>query len=135
MRIYQQLRILHTKKLWFALNITLTLIYSIKCHLSKSASVNTFFNLCIKWTLVCIEHYIDFTLFNYLLSVKRKVCIDTFFTCVSNGLWFALNIMITFSYICYSINDHLSKNVHIKAFQLFYMCDFDITNCWNTKGY
>ena len=100
--------------LWFALNTVLTLIYSINYHLLKSASVNTFFNLCIKQTLVCIEHYIDFTLFNYL----------------SNGLWFALNIMITLSYIHYSINDHLSNNAHIKTFfQLFYMYDFDIMNC------
>ena len=75
-----------------------------------------FFNQCIKWTLVCIEHYIDFTLFNYLSPVKRNAHIDAFLTCVLNGLWFALNIMITLSYICYLINDHLSNNAHIKAF-------------------
>ena len=122
MRIYQHLRMLHTKKLWFALNIMLTLIYSINYHLSKSASVNTFFNLCIKLTLVCIEHYIDFTLFNYLLSVKRNVHIDTFLTCVSNGLWFALNIMVALSYICYLINDHLSNNACIKTFFNHFTC-------------
>ena len=131
MRIYQHLGMLHTKKLTFALNIILTLIYSTNYHLSKSVSVKMFFfNLCIKWTLVCIEHYIDFTLFNYLSSVKRNAHIDIFLTCVSNRLWFALNIMTALSYIHYSINYHLSNSAHIKIFfQPFYMYDFDITNC------
>ena len=83
----------------------------------------------MKQTLVCIEHYIDFTLFNYLSSVERNACIDMFLTCVSNRLWFALNIMIALSYICYLINDHLSNNECIKTFfQPFYMHDFDIMN-------
>ena len=130
MRIYQHLRMLHTEKLWFALNIILTLIYSINYHLSESASVNMFFNLCIKWTLGCIELYIDFNLFNYLSFVERNVHIGMLLTCVSNRLWFALNIMITLSYICYSINDHMSNNAHIKTFfNHFYMYDFDIMNC------
>ena len=54
---------LHTEKLWFALNIILTLIYSINYHLSKNVHVNTVF------------------------------------TCVLNGLWFALDIMVAVSYI------------------------------------
>ena len=99
MSIYQHLRVLHIEKLWFALNIILTLIYSINYHLSKNVSVNTFL------------------------------------TCVPNGLWFALNIMIDLSYICYLINNHLLKNVHIKTFfNHFYVYDFDIMNCWNTKS-
>ena len=116
MSIYQHLRMLHTKKLRFSLNITLTLIYSINYHLSKSANVNMFFTLCIKWTVVCIEHYIAFNLFNYLSSVKRNAHINIFLTCALNRLWFALNIMEALSYIPYSINDHLSNNANIKTF-------------------
>ena len=44
----------HTKKLWFALNIILTLIYSINYHLLKGGSVNMF--------LTCVSNWLWFAL-------------------------------------------------------------------------
>ena len=44
------------------------------------------FNVHIKQTLVVLNNYIDFTLFNYLLPVKGYACIDTFYLYINQTL-------------------------------------------------
>ena len=78
MRIYQDMRMLHTERLWFALNIILTLIYSINYHLLNNVSINTcilnrlWFALNIMITL----SYICYSINNHL---SKDVYIKTFF--------------------------------------------------------
>ena len=98
----------------------LILIYFITYHLSKSASV-IHFNQSIKWTLIALNIILTLPYsITYHLSKDMHVLIH--FTSILIELWIALNILIALSYIHYSINDHLSRNAHIKTFFNHFTC-------------
>ena len=89
-----------------------TLIYFVTYHISEVQVLICFSSCTHQPDSSSIEHYIDFTLFNYSLSLKGYAHIDTF-TYVLTVHWIVLNIMITLSYIHYLINDHLSNYANI----------------------
>ena len=62
-------------------------------HLSKSASINTFFHVHIKWTLVTLNIILPLPYsITYHLSKDMHMLIH--FTCILTKHWIILNIMI-----------------------------------------
>ena len=91
----------------------LTLIYSITYHLMKIASVIAFLTKKLRLQFAL---KIMLTLpYSFTYHLSRDMYILIHFTCILTELWIAFSIIITLSYIHYSINDDMSNNICIKT--------------------